>query len=144
MKLSDTPTKKDSDSFSIIDPSSVMVVGEVDDQGILQSPGSSSSVEKKKVTSEDKPKAHTSKPPKSGSEKPAKSSDTKSFRSAADTQIDDLDQKWSDRFNSLETLLLARTLDKPEPAFHLVKVTPTHTPPVGAVKATKLFIRPTD
>ena len=96
---------------------------------MLQSPGSSSSVEqkKKKVSSEEKSKALTSKPPKSGSEKPNKLSDTKSFRSAADASIDELHQKWLDRFDRLEVLLLARTLDKSEPTFHTVKVTPDNT-----------------
>ena len=45
-KSADTPNK-DSSSSSLIDPSSVMVVGVVDDQGIVKSPGSSS--EKKKT-----------------------------------------------------------------------------------------------
>ena len=45
-KLSDTP-QKNSDSSSLIDPSSVMIVGAVDDQGMLQSPGSGSGSEKK-------------------------------------------------------------------------------------------------
>ena len=73
-KVSDTPTKKDSDSYSLIDPSSVTVVGAVDDQGMLQSPGLSSGVEKKKkkVSSDDKPQSQTSIPPKSGSDKPSK------------------------------------------------------------------------
>ena len=56
----------------------------------------------------------------------------------ADARIDELAKKWSDRFNKLEAL------DKLEPPFHPVKVTPMHTPPVGAVKATEPFIRPTD
>ena len=47
-KVSDTPAKKDSDSSSLIDPSSVTVVGAVDDQGMLQSPGSSSDDKKKR------------------------------------------------------------------------------------------------
>ena len=138
MNQRNTPKK---DSSSLIDPSSVMVVGAVDDQGILQSPGSSSSVKKtKKKNSDAKPKAQTSKPPKSGLDKPTKSPCS---RSAVNARIDEFDQKWSDKFNRLEALLLARTLAKPEPTFHPVKVTPTHTPPVG-VKATKPFIKPTD
>ena len=99
---------------------------------------------KKKVSSDDKPK--TSKPPKSGSDKGSQSSVSKTSKSASDVGIDELDQKWSDRFNRLETLLLVRTLDKsdPEPTFQPVKVTPMHIPPVGSVKATKPFMKPTD
>ena len=44
-----------------------------------------------------------------------------------------MEQKWSDRFNRLEALLLAKTLDRPqEPTFSAVKVTPTHAPPANA------------
>ena len=73
---------KDSDSSSLIEPSSVTVVRAVDDQGMLQSPGLNSSVEKKKkqVSSKDIPKAQTSKPPKSSSEKPSKSSGEQNYR----------------------------------------------------------------
>ena len=53
-KVSDTP-KQDSSS-SLIDPSVVTVVGAVDDQGIVKSPGSSSDKQKKKQST-DKPKA---------------------------------------------------------------------------------------
>ena len=57
-KQVETP-QKNSDNSSLFDPSSVMVVGVVDDQGILQSPGSSSGAEKKKKdkkTTSEKPK----------------------------------------------------------------------------------------
>ena len=139
-KLGDTPLKN-SDSSSLTDPSSVTLVGAVDDQGMLQSPGSSSSSDKKKKdkksSTSDKPKAHKS------SEKPSKSVDSKPSRSSADARIDELDQKWSDRFNRLEALLLSRTLDKPEHTFQAPKVTPTHPPPVGAVKSSEPFIQPT-
>ena len=66
------------------------------------------------------------------------------YRSSADSRIDELDLKWSERFNRLEALLLAKTIDKPEPAFAPVKVTPTHSPPVGVVRSSEPFIRPAD
>ena len=40
--------------------------------------------------------------------------------------------------------MLAKTLDKPEPTFAPVKVTPTHSPPVGAVRSSEPFIGPAD
>ena len=55
-----------------------------------------------------------------------------------DSQIAELDQKWSDRFNRLEVLLLARTI---EPTSANVKVTPTHSPPASAAHSTEPFIR---
>ena len=142
-KTSDTPIK-DRDSFSLTDLSSVTVVGAVDDQGILQSPGSSSSTEQKKPNPTEKSKGHTSKHSKTGSEKPGKSPSIKPHRSSADARTDELDQKWSDRFNRLEAVLLSKTLDRPEPTFITVRMTPTHSPPVGAVRSTKPFIQPTD
>ena len=78
------------------------------------------------------------------SEKPVKSLTPKCHRSSSDIRIDELDQKWSDRFNRLEALILAKTQDKLEPTFATVKVTPKHSPPVGAVRSTEPFIRPTD
>ena len=133
-KSSDTPAK-DSSSSSLIDPSSVMVVGAVDAQGVIQSPGSSSDKKKKKPNPPEKKSSNQN--PKSGKEKPSKSPTPQSHRSSSDTRIDELDLKWSERFNRLEALLLAKSLDKPEPTFASVKVTPTHSPPVGVVKSSE-------
>ena len=133
-KVSDTP-KQDSSS-SLIDPSVVTVVGAVDDQGIVKSPGSSS--EKKKKPSSDKPEPHTFKVSKS--DKPSKS--LKPTKSSQDSRFDQLDQKWSKRFNRLEALLLSKSLEQPTPAFTTVKVTPTHSPP-KTVTSSKPFIKPT-
>ena len=59
-------------------------------------------------------------------------------KSDKDIKIAELEQKWSDRINCLEALLMARTL---EPIFSIVKVTPTHSPPAGAVKYTEPFLK---
>ena len=57
-----------------------------------------------------------------------------------DSKIAQLDEKWSDRFNRLEALLLARTI---EPTFSSsVKVTPAPSPPASAAHSTEPFIRP--
>ena len=131
-KQGDTP-QKSSDSSSLIDPSSVTVVGAVDDQRMLQTPGSSSGAEKKKD------KKPASEKPKSSK---SKSTNPKPSTSSADDRIDELDKKWADRFNRLEALLLAKSIDQPEPTFQAPKVAPTHPPPVGAVKSSAPFLRP--
>ena len=131
-KVSDTP-KQDSSS-SLIDPSVVTVVGAVDDQGIVKSSGSSSD---KKSKNMDKPKAQALKDSKA--DKPSKS--LKPTKSSQDARFDQLDQKWSERFNRLEALLLAKSLEQPGPAFTTVKVTPTHSPPKTVVSS-KPFLRP--
>ena len=120
-KQGNTP-QKSSDSSSLIDPSSVTVVGAVDDQGMLQAPGSSSGAEKKKTD-----KKPASEKPKSSK---SKSTDPKPSTSSADDRIDELDKKWADRFNRLEALLLAKSIDQPEPTFQAPKVAPTHPSPV--------------
>ena len=69
--------------------------------------------EKKKVASDRSAKPSGSKP-----------STDKSAKSPADSKIKVLDQKWSERFNRLEALLLVRTLGEPqqESTFQTVKV----------------------
>ena len=109
----------------------VSVVGVVDGQSTIRSPGLSGQLAEMKKT-EDK-KATSSKP-------------AKSYRpsSSMDSRIEKLDEKWSDCFNQLEAFLLARTLDRrQEPAFTTVKVTPSHGPPANVVR-TEPFLKPTD
>ena len=120
-KSSDTPSK-DSASSSLIDPSSVTVVGAVDAQGVVKSPGLSSDKKKKKPNPQEK--KTSAKHHKSSEEKSFKSP-PQSHKSSADSRIDELDLKWSERFNRLEPLLIAKTLDRQEPTFAPVKVTPT-------------------
>ena len=139
-KSSDTPNK-DSASSSLIDPSSVTVVGAVDAQGVVKSPGLSS--EKKKKKTESQEKKTSAKHHKTAEGKPSKSP-PQAHKSAADSRIHELDLKWSERFNRLEALLIAKTLDNQEPTFTPVKITPTHTPPVGVVKSSDPFIRPAE
>ena len=64
---------------------------------------------------------------------------------STDQRFEELDQKWSDRFNRLEALLLAKTLDQPqqEPTFSTVKVVPAHSPPANVIRS-EPFIKPTD
>ena len=64
---------------------------------------------------------------------------------STDQRFEELDQKWSDRFNRLEALLLAKTLDQPqqEPTFSTVKVVPAHSPPANVIWS-EPFIKPTD
>ena len=60
--------------------------------------------------------------------------------STVDSKLAQLDEKWSDRFNRLEAILLARSI---EPTFSsAVKVTPTHSPPASTSPTTEPFIKP--
>ena len=142
-----TPAK-DSDTLSptLVDTALVSVMGVVDGQGTSGASGLSGPEEKKKKSEKktDKKSSTSSKSVKpdksvkSSSSRPASSSSTidqgKSIDPSTDSRFSDLDRKWSDWFNRLEALLMAKTLDRPqEPVFGTVRVTPTYAPPADVV-----------
>ena len=113
------------------------VMGVADGQSTSGSPGlSDQPVEKKKkedrkAASDKSVKADKS--VKSSSHRPSSSTST-------DQKLEVMEQKWSNRFNRLEALLLAKSLDRPqEPVF--AAVTPTHAPPANVV-STEPFQKP--
>ena len=144
---SSTPLKEsDTLNPTLVDPALVSVVGVVDGQSTSGASGLSGPVEKKAKKAEVKhpTKTKSDKPAKSTSSRPPTSSTDqgKSTTSSTDTKIADLDKKWSDRFNRLEALLLAKTVDPPrDPVFSTVKVTPPHAPPANVVR-TDPFLKP--
>ena len=109
-----------------MDPALVLVVGVVDGQSTSRS-----------VRSDKAVKSSSSRPPATSStdqEKPTTLS--------ADSRISELDKKWSDQFNRLEAMLMAKTLDRPQdPTFSTVKVALTHTPPANVVRPDP-FLKP--
>ena len=116
-KKLETETPKDSES--LVDPSSVSVIGVVDNAGVVQSP----SVPPEKKVKKDKVLT-----------KPKKST------SSTEGKIADLDLKWSERFNCLEALLLSKSFP---PSFSAdVQVSPSHTPPANISKDSEPFFQP--
>ena len=99
------------------------------DTGLSAQPAEKKKVEEKKKSVKSKPSTSSSRP----------------AAVSTDQRFEEVDQKWSDRFNRLETLLLAKTLDRPqqELTFNTVKVAPTHSPPANVIRS-ELFIKPTD
>ena len=94
----------------LVDPSSISVIGVVGGTGTSKSP-----VPPEKMSKKDKPAR-------------VKKSNT-APASATDDKITALDGKWSERFNRLEALLLAKSM---EPTFSSdVRVTPFHSPPAN-------------
>ena len=137
-----TPAK-DSDNSTLVDPALVSVLAVVDNQS---TPGASTSepVEKKKKTDPKHSKSSKSeKSVKQSSNRPATtSSESKPHSSSTDTKLLDMDKKWAERFNRLEALFLAKTVDPPrDPVFSTVKVTPAHAPPANVVRSDP-FIKP--
>ena len=130
---SKNPVTDDTLSPTLVDPSLVMVMGVVDGQSPAgPSDLSDKPVEKRKKEEQKKEKkATTSKKP----DKSVKSSHRPSTEST-DQKLELMEQKWSDRFNRLEALLLAKTLD-----ISTVKVTPTHAPPANAISS-QPFLKP--
>ena len=122
-KLDSSPSK---DSETLVDPANMSVIAPVDSQGPVKSPASVASPDKK--AKKDKPSSTSSKPSKAQNQ------------ANTELKIAELDQKWSDRFNRLEALLMARSL---EPAFTSnVKVKLTHSPPASVENVSEPFIRP--
>ena len=131
-----TPVKdRSSDTLSptLVDPALVLVVGVVDGQtnSGLSGPAEKKSEVKKSSSSSSSKRAKPEKSVKPSSSRPpaASLSQGKSTTSTTNSKISVLDKKWADRFNRLEVLLLAKTVDRPQdPTFGTVKVAPTHTP----------------
>ena len=135
---------KDSDNLTLVDPALVSVLGVVDKQSTPGASASSEPVEKKKKTDPKHSKSTKSeKSVKQSSNRPATtSSESRPSSSSTDTKLIDMDKKWAERFNRLEALFLAKTVDPPrDPVFSTVKVTPAHAPPANVVR-TDPFIKP--
>ena len=126
-KLSDSTPSQDSDQ--LVDPSSVSVIGVVDEQGSVKSPAPVPPPVKK-PNKDNK----NSKKEKSPSTKASKHS------TGTDEKFAELDSKWSERFSRLEALIMAKSF---EPTFSSkVKVVPTHSPPHDVENMSEPFIRP--
>ena len=81
-------------------------------------------------------------PEKKAKDKPSTSKSKKpTDKLATDKKMEKLDQKWSDRFNHLEALLMSKTF-QPN-CSSAVKVTPSHSPPANVPKHTEPFFQPT-
>ena len=104
-------TSKDNKDGTLVDPSIVSVIGAVSDTASVSSPPSAVPEKKSKK------------------DKPSSSKSKKTVeKSATDKKMEELDQKWSDRFHRLEALLMSKTF---QPTFSsAVKVTPSHSPPL--------------
>ena len=112
-----------SDEVALVDPDTVSVIGVVGESSSAQT----SSAPPEKKTKKDK----------------APTKGKKSVEiSSTDSKISQLDDKWSERFNRLEALLLSKSF---QPSFSsAVRVTPTHSPPADIAKDTEPFFQPTD
>ena len=105
---------------------SVRCIGAVDDQGTVKSPASVVPPDTKKAK-KDQPSSTSTKSSKAQTQ------------ANTELKIAELDQKWSDRFNRLEALLMAKSF---EPSFTSnVKVTPTHSPPASVENVRPTFYR---
>ena len=110
----------------LVDPSSVSVIGVVSGPSADKSPAPPDKKLKK-----EKPPAKTK-----------KSSSSSTLSSATEEKFSALEDKWADRFNRLEALLLARSI---EPTFSSdVRVTPDHPPPGNVSRDSEPFFHPTD
>ena len=110
-----------------MDPSPVAVFGAVSESGTVTS---HATVVPEKKTKKDKP----------STSKVKKSSD----QSATDSKYDEPDKKWTDRFNRLEALLMAKSFQPAvQPTFSSdIWVTPSQSPPASIPKEAEPFFQP--
>ena len=109
----------------LVDPSSVSVIGVVSGPSADKSPAPPDKKLKK-----EKPPAKT------------KKSSSSTLSSATEEKFSALEDKWADRFNRLEALLLARSI---EPTFSSdVRVAPDHPPPGNVARDSEPFFHPID
>ena len=108
---------------TLVDPSTISVIGAVSDKVSVSSPPES--------VPEKKPKK----------DKPSAPKPKKTVEKSIDKNMEELDKKWSDRFNRLEALLMSKSF--PPTFSSAVKVTPTHSPPSTIGKDTEPFFQPT-
>ena len=117
---------QESDS-TLIEPSSVTVIEIASD--VQQASSTPAKVTKKCENSVESDKStSTRKAGTPGSKGSVKKSPAKSSKLTTGNKLEQLDQKWSERFNKLEAMLLSKTFNQPEPVFHSV-VGPTAKPP---------------
>ena len=119
-KMDSTPSK----DSTLVNPASVSVLGPV------EASSSSSPAVPEKKNKKDKPSSS------SKSKKPTKS--------VEDSKFDELDKKWTDRFNKLEALLLAKSLQPvDQPTFSAsVRVPPSHSPLSTVTRDSEPFFQP--
>ena len=139
--------KAEESSSTLVDPALVSVIGLVKDNGGQSSEEVSTTpvgakakkMDKNSGTVADTPestktkKTPDSKEPKGKSSKKRHSSPAKSSKVSTDSKLETMDLRWSERFSRLEAMLLAMSINQPEPSFQPVKITPVKPPPAGAV-----------
>ena len=117
-----------SDDVALVDPDSVSVIGVVADSNVAQT----GSAPRPPPPPEKKLKKDKA---------PTKGKKSVEFSaSSTDSKISQLDEKWAERFNRLEALLLSKSI---QPSFSSeIRVTPSHSPPPGIAKDTEPFFQP--
>ena len=71
--------------------------------------------------------------------KSVKKSLAKVAKLSKDSKLEAMDQKWSERFSRLETMLLSRSFNQPELVFQPVVISPAKPPPASVIDNTELF-----
>ena len=131
---------QESDS-TLVEPSSVTVVGVA--SNIQQASSAPAKINKKRENSVESDKSTKSrKGGMSVSKGSGKKSLAKNPKLTTDNKLEQLDQKWFERFSCLETMLLSKTFNQPEPVFQSVVGPTTKPPPAGFVDNNQPFFKP--
>ena len=143
-------------SSTLVDPSTVSVIGLVKDNETVSSEemsttpagakikkiskGSeavSSTPEVAKTKKDDK--TPDSRVAKEKSAKKRHSSPGSTSAASTDSKLEAMDLKWAEHFSRLEALFFSKSLTQPAPTFQSVKITPAKPPPAGALDNSEPF-----
>ena len=131
---------QESDS-TLVEPLCVTVIGVASDAGKASS--TLVKVDKKYENSVESDKSSEAK--KAGmsvSNGSGKKSPAKNPKLTTDNKLEQFEQKWSEKFSSLEAMLLSKIFNQPHPTFHSVVGPTTKSPPAGAVDNNQSFFKP--
>ena len=143
-------------SSTLVDPSTVSVIGLSKDNNSVSSEEMSTTpagAKVKKITKSSEEmsttpagakvrkedKAPDSRVAKGKSSKKKHASPEKTATASTDSKLEAMDLKWAERFSRLEALFLSKSLSQPAPTFQSVKVTPVKPPPAGALDSSEPF-----
>ena len=147
-------------SSTLVDPSTVSVIGLAKDKETVNSEEMSTTSAGAKIKKISKSSEAVSSTPeavktkkldktlgtkvaKGKSSKKRHSSPVQSSTVSTDNKLEAMDLKWAERFSRLEAMLLSKSISQPAPVFQSVKVTPVKPPPAGALDTSEPFFAPT-
>ena len=126
---------------TLVEPLSVTVVGVASNVKLASSAPEKVTRKHENSVQSDK-STSTRKAGTSGSKGSGKKSPAKNPKLITDNKLEQLDQKWPERFSRLEAMLLSKTFTQSDPVFQSVVGSTTNPPPARIVDNNQPFFNP--